>query len=390
MRKKTYLLFIICIIFLTSCTTDSEPINAKLKYTKDKNYVYDSNDNIVLCNELPKYGYIDYDMRVSDYASYDGFKESYTERSKQIESIISGYRVAADNKDYIIADYQEGVSVVKYNGSDSKLRIPEELDGKKVIKLGGYIDKEVLDSDTVYKYVSPLFKRDVIEITVPKFVKEIAYGFFYSDYFDESRHLEKISVDDDNEFYSSNNGMLYDKKQKVLLCVPENHSQKDFLIPNGVETVYDFYSQNTINLIIPSSVKKISSLTYDTYLQSDNNWYCSNYVVENNLVSITVTDDNPNYSSKDGVLYNKTKSELLIYPPQKRDDYFAVPYMVVKIAPNEADDFKYLVTISFGKKIKEINLHNYLESSIQSVEGYNGTVAEEYAKKNDLRFILID
>ena len=388
--RKTFLLVISIVFLLASCTTNNELANEKPQYIKDNNYVYDSDDNIVLCKEMPQYGYIDYDMRVSDYASYDDFKESYNDRSKQIESIISGYRVALDNKDYIIADYQESVSVVKYNGSDSKLKIPKELDGKKVIKLGGYINKEGLDSNTVYKYVSPLFEKDVTEITIPSSVKEISYGFFYSDYFDETKSLEKISVDKDNEFYSSENGVLYDKKQKVLLCVPENHSTNDFSIPTGVTTIYDFYSKNTTDLEIPSSVKKIASLSFDTYLQDSNNWYCSNYITENNMASIKVSDDNPNYSSENGVLYNKTKSELLIYPPQKRDDYFAVPDTVVKIAPNEADDFKYLVTISFGEKIKEINLHNYLESSIQAVEGYNGTVAEEYAKKNGIKFVSVN
>jgi hypothetical protein len=386
MRKIAILLAATIIISLSSCATQIEPKIEK-EYIKDNNYVYDSNDNIILCKELPQYGYIDYDMRVSDFASYNDFKEKYTDRSKQIESIISGYRTAADNKDYIIADYQDGVSVVKYNGSDTKLIIPKELDGKKVIKLGGYINKEASDSDTEYKYVSPLFEKDITEITIPQFVNEISYGFFYSDYFDKSKSLEKINVDNNNNIFSSDNGVLYDKNKKALLCVPENYSESVFSIPTGVTTIYDFYSKNTTDLEIPSTVKKIASLSGKTYLHNSNNWYCSNYNVENNIASIKVSDDNPNYSSGNGVLYNKTKSELLIYPPKKPDNHFAVPDSVEKIAPNEADDFKHLVTLSFGKNIKEINLHNYLESSIQVVKGYKGTAAEKYAKKNNLTFV---
>ena len=390
MKKITYFLLVSVFILFTSCATNKGQLDEKSKYIKDNNYVYDNNDNIVLCKEIPQYGYIDYDMRVSDEMHYDDLKESYVERSKQIESIMKDYRIASDNKDYIITDYKDGVSIVKYNGSETRLKIPEKLDGKKVIKLGGYINKEDVDPDTVYKYVSPLFEKDVTEITIPQFVKEISYGFFYSDYFDESMRLEKIVVDKNNELYSSDNGLLYDKEQKVLLCVPENHFQNNLSLPNVVETVYDFYSQNTINLRIPSSVKKLSSLSFGTYLQDSNNWYCSDYVIKNNLTLIEVSNDNTNYSSKDGVLYNKTKSELLIYPPNKPDNYFKVPYNVEKTAPNEADHFKYLLTISFGKKIKDINLHNGVESSIQTVEGYKGTDAEKYAKKNGFKFVALN
>ena len=390
MRKIIHFLVLITILLFTSCTANNDYANSTLKYTKDPNYIYDSNNNIVLCRELPQYGYIDYDMRISDYGVYEDFKEDYTERSKQIESIIKDYRKASDNKDFIITDYQDGVCIVKYNGNNSKLIIPKKLEGKKVIKLGGYITKDSPDSDVSYKYVNPLYEKNVREITISKFVKEISYGFFYSDYFDESKRLEKISVDKDNEFFSSENGVLFDKKHRILLCVPENHSDKDLSIPNGVEVVYDFYSQNTINLKIPSTVKKILSLTSDTYLQNSNNWYCSDYVIENRLTSIAVSEDNADYSSEEGVLYNKTKSEMLIYPPRKTDSYFKVPDTVEKIAWNEADDFKYLTTLSVGKKMKEINLHIYLQSSLKSIKGYKGTIAERYAEDNKLKFVSIN
>ena len=43
--------------------------------------------------------------------------------------------VSKEDKDWLISDYEDGVSVNKYLGEDKEIVIPETLDGKKVLRL---------------------------------------------------------------------------------------------------------------------------------------------------------------------------------------------------------------------------------------------------------------
>lgn len=69
------------------------------------------------------------------------------------------------------------------------------------------------------------------------------------------------------------------------------------------------------SVTIPSSVTYLGSNLFD---------YCSS------LENIFVSEDNLNYSSDNGILYNKDKSELILCPIKKNGDY-VIPSNVVKI-----------------------------------------------------------
>ncbi|MDE5670401.1 MAG: leucine-rich repeat domain-containing protein [Eubacterium sp.] len=67
------------------------------------------------------------------------------------------------------------------------------------------------------------------------------------------------------------------------------------------------------NVTIPSSVTSLG----------DGVFFCCE-----SLKSITVDANNKNYLSADGVLYNKNKTKLIVYPIQKADTAFAIPNSV--------------------------------------------------------------
>lgn len=72
-------------------------------------------------------------------------------------------------------------------------------------------------------------------------------------------------------------------------------------IPSSVTTIGEsaFAGSSLINVSIPASVTSIGAQAF---------------VQINTLESITVASNNPNYASEDGVLYNKSKKEILAYP----------------------------------------------------------------------------
>lgn len=65
------------------------------------------------------------------------------------------------------------------------------------------------------------------------------------------------------------------------------------------------------------------------------------------LESVTVGDANPLYSSEDGVLFNKAKSTLLLYPAGKRDTIYVLPRSVTRIGESAFAAAYSLVELKF-------------------------------------------
>ena len=89
-------------------------------------------------------------------------------------------------------------------------------------------------------------------------------------------------------------------------------------LQSGVNSIGHRAFQSCSNLttvMIPSSVTSIGQSPFGS---------CSS------LVSISVHEDNPNFSSLDGVLFNKSQTILIQYPPGKSGSYF-IPERVLDI-----------------------------------------------------------
>ena len=74
---------------------------------------------------------------------------------------------------------------------------------------------------------------------------------------------------------------------------------------------------------LPASLKEIGSLAFQ---------YCDK------LESITADADNPNFSCEDGVLFNKDKTQLVLYPRGKTDASYSVPASVTSIREDAFHD----------------------------------------------------
>ena len=126
-------------------------------------------------------------------------------------------------------------------------------------------------------------------------------------------NLQAIHVSEENPYFSSIDGVVYDKEQTTLLYVPE-----------GLKAVS-----------LPSSVT-----TIDQYAFYD----CSI------LESIDVSEDNATFSTIDGMLCNKDQTELVYVPEVLKE--ITVPASVVKL-PDFSDNLN-LTSIEILGPITEI------------------------------------
>ena len=159
---------------------------------------------------------------------------------------------------------------------------------------------------------------NLTNITLPNSLTEIA-----SEAFSNCQKLTNVSIPEG--VTSIGYGAFYG-------CLSLNH----ITIPDGVTEIgkIAFYNcPNLKNVSIPSSVTTIGTMAF-----------CSN---------INVAKDNPNYSSEDGVLFDKSKTTLIQYPLEKRGKY-TIPNGVTKIAPTAFIDCFDLTSLTIPSSVTEI------------------------------------
>lgn len=97
-----------------------------------------------------------------------------------------------------------------------------------------------------------------LSITIPKNVKKIKAGAF--DFGTTKSHL---SVTEENPFFYSEDGVVYTKDGKTLICYSTNKKNKKFVIPDSVTAIAPLAFANTRNylekVILPDGLKKLGS-----------------------------------------------------------------------------------------------------------------------------------
>jgi hypothetical protein len=77
------------------------------------------------------------------------------------------------------------------------------------------------------------------------------------------------------------------------------------------------------------------------------------------LASISVDSENSDYSSLDGVLFNKTKTVLLEYPAGKPDRSYTIPSSVTKIEDSAFEHCRNLTTVTIPDSVTNLNQNTF-------------------------------
>ena len=111
---------------------------------------------------------------------------------------------------------------------------------------------------------------------------------------------------------------------------------KSITLPNNLKTIGDgafMHCESLAKIYIPASVETITAYQYPMFYMSYGG------IKDMKLAEINVDENNQNYSSVDGVLYNKDKTELLRYPIAKEGSTYEFPSDVkssLKVIANRA------------------------------------------------------
>lgn len=247
------------------------------------------------------------------------------------------------------------IRVDKYKGTDTNVIIPSIIDGYTVTTL----------NNMFWGYNRDDFTADAISVTVPSTVSNVMAGNMWNP---ESK-IKSISVSPDNQYYSSEDGVLFNKNKTELVRYPEKKEGTTYKIPSSVTRIgsFAFYFTNLASIEISSSVTEIDSNAFSNCanlanieIQSsvtkiDSNAFSSCV----NLKSISVSLNNQYYSSENGVLFNKDKTQLLLYPSKKEGIAYKIPSSVTEIESYSFQDCTNLTNIEIPSGVTYIDVGTF-------------------------------
>ena len=200
--------------------------------------------------------------------------------------------------------------------------------------------------------------------------------------------------------YSSTNSPFYDKIKSVIIengitSIGERAfegctSLTGVTIPNcvtsiGINAFSDCTSLTSVTIsdsvtgIGDSAFYNCKSLTNVTIPNSVTNIGDGAFSYCTSLATIEVSDNNKNYSSVDGILFNNDKSELIVYPAGKTDSEYTISNSVIKIGNYAFCGCTSLTSVTIENNVTSIGVAAFRDcSSLTSVTIPNSVTSIEY------------
>lgn len=309
-------------------------------------------------------------------------------------------------------------TITKYKGNASNVTVPATIYGNKV------------------KTIASAFEGNtkIQNVTISQGIKEIDRYGINGGSFDGCKNLKTVSIPNTVSLIGAWSFRNCFKLESIVVPTSVRtidaeafwgcKKLKTLTIKEGLKTIrYDAFlgCESLSSIVIPNSVESLDSLVFTgcTGLKTISIGSGLKTIAFNNeaflpwniykgtvaLESITVSANNKYFSSLNGVLYNKNKTELYLYPQGKKDKSYIMPDSVVDISACALIYNPYMSEITISKKARNLDdsgigyTYSAYTTSTWSddrtkkqnftIKGYKGTEAERYARNNDFKFVEI-
>ena len=274
-------------------------------------------------------GYINgLQVKVIDYGA---FKDNVKIKKITIEKGVTviGYHAFMNCTELIDIELPEGLLEIRgeaFNGCGklSKIQFPESI-----LIIGNFAFQDCDKLTSVF---------------IPKDVYDLGDCSFTS-----CSELKEIIVDEDNLEYSTMDGILFNKAKTLLIKFPEAKKGVSYIVPDTVNYFYNLafvYCRELVSITLPGSFCgfDISS---------------SIFIGSYKLEQVIAQDDNPGFTTIDGVLFDKKLKTLLFYPRGKKETEYTIPAGIDRIAMGAFRSCKYLRSVSFPESLRIIERHAF-------------------------------
>ena len=255
--------------------------------------------------------------------------------------------------DYTCNVYVDHVEILEYHGRDAIVEIPETIHDIPVTVLGGGyfgLAEEIRFPEGLLAIKGGYFRRGLTEFPLPEGLKYLDLQAFADcdnlrsltlpaslevlqfPYF-HSTALSELQVAEENPYFASQNGVVFDKAMETLLFCPRDRTGS-YTVPTSVTRIAEnaFMGCALSEIILPEGLREIGLSAFAECMELETLLLPKSLTDFNNvfsytpaLTSVQVAEGNPNFVSVDGVLYTKDMTQLLVYPMGKPEETFTVP-----------------------------------------------------------------
>lgn len=222
---------------------------------------------------------------------------------------INGTGVVGEgiDKTRYVSSYQKDIGENNIS-EDNEIIISEFWNGKDLYFEGKDVRKVII-GEGITGIENDIFNQcdNLRSIEIPSTVSYIGDKAFHYTY-----GLEEIKINENNTHFSSDSGVLFDKNKTQLINYPKGKTDAQYVIPDTVTNIKGLAFTNN-GLVKTIQISK-------NVEQVESNAFRSCHSLEN----IIVAEENPNYLTIDGILYNKDKTELICYPSEKQGKTYTI------------------------------------------------------------------
>lgn len=207
-------------------------------------------------------------------------------------------------------------AIIDYSGKSKILDIPEFIEEYKIVEIKKSFFQNCSETEI---------------FNVPKNVNQID-----TTYLKDNQNLSAINIETDNNTYYSIDGVLFSKVTNEMLLYPSKNETEILTVPEGIVKTCAINSNFLKTLNLPSTVTELGKI------------YCDS------LENINVNEQNKNYCSVDGVLYDKEVTDLIHFPLASQITELLVPDTVTTVSAG-IETTKHLKNITLGKNVKDFS-----------------------------------
>ena len=235
--------------------------------------------------------------------------------------------------------------------------------------------------------------KNLTSVSLPSTVVHMGENPFAGCY-----NLAKILLDSQNTSLILDHNALLTQDKTRIISYPTKSVDTEYIIPDEVQkiddNVFEFCTQLICELKLPSGLTHIGDSAFrqcyglkGSPMISANVTHIGSDAFQGiGVTAFRVDEANKNYSEMDGVLFNKTKTDLICYPAGKETADYIIPDGVTTIQHYAFYSCSALKTVYIPSTVKSIsdfiNCYN-----LTTIYGASNSYAQTWAESHGYTFI---
>ncbi|MCL2087413.1 MAG: leucine-rich repeat protein [Oscillospiraceae bacterium] len=178
---------------------------------------------------------------------------------------------------------------------------------------------------------------ELTNVSIGSGVTRISYRAFFS-----CTALTEIKVSANNQYFTDIDGVLFNKNVTELIQYPGGKEGSGYTIPNSVRSIGEGAFEGCVGLTSVTIPDSVTSIGFGAFAWCDM------------LTEIKVSANNQYFTDIDGVLFNKSVTELIQYPGGKQGSSYTIPNSVTTIGWGAFEGCQELTVITIPDSVTSI------------------------------------